>query len=124
MIAAAILIASSASPSEDSVRLAVPYIKQPEAMCGGAAATMVFRFWGATNANVRDFADVVDRRAGGISNEALSRAIDDRGWNAVQFNGSIDSIRDRLRDGQPIVILIHERGERFHYVVAVGFTND
>lgn len=126
LIMGAVIVAASwpAAGADDSVRLMVPYVKQPKALCGGAAATMVLRYWSDRQTDVREFAPFVDRRAGGISNETLARAIGDRGWNAVQFSGSIDAIKERLRAGQPIVVLTHERGERFHYVVAVGFTSE
>ena len=110
--------------ADEAVQLSVPYVRQSKALCGGAAAAMVFRFWGAHDARVQDFASLVDRRAGGIANDALARAIEERAWQAVQFKGSIESIRDRMRAGQPVILLTRERGERFHYVVAVGLTND
>ncbi len=116
--------AVSVHATDDVVRLSVPYVKQTRALCGGAAAAMMLRFWGDREATAQQFASLVDRGAGGISNAVLTSAIEQRGWNAVQFHGSIESVEDRLRDGQPVIVLTHERGERYHYVVVVGFTNE
>src|ERR1700754_295355 len=72
------------------VRLNVPYLPQTEAMCGGAAAAMLFRYWGETHADVQQFASIADKRAGGIAEEALVDAVARRGWQTVHFAGSID----------------------------------
>ena len=109
---------------DDEVRLPVPYIRQPKALCGGAAATMVFRYWGDEKTDVRQFAPLVDHRAGGIASDALARAIEDQAWRTVQFRGSIDSMKERIRAGQPVIALTREGRERFHYVVTVGFGGD
>jgi hypothetical protein len=47
-----------------SVRLSVPYLPQTEAMCGGAAVAMLFRYWGDTHADIQQFAALADKRAG------------------------------------------------------------
>ena len=43
----------------------VPYLSQTDLLCGGAAAAMVFRYWGDFHADVQQFASLVDVRAGG-----------------------------------------------------------
>ena len=58
----------------------MPYLPQTDALCGGAAAAMVFRYWGDAHADAQAFAPLVDRRAGGIANGALTAAVDARGW--------------------------------------------
>jgi len=65
----------------------VPYLAQTDALCGGAAAAMVFRYWGEVHADPREFAPIVDRRAGGIANGALVDAVRRRGWQAVELAG-------------------------------------
>ena len=51
--------------------LSVPFLAQTEALCGGAAAAMVLRFWGDRHADVQQFAPLVDRRLGGIAAELV-----------------------------------------------------
>ena len=53
--------------------LDVPFISQSEALCGGAAAAMVLRYWGARGLDAESFAPLVDRSAGGIRTTRLDR---------------------------------------------------
>lgn len=71
-LAAALSLASS-------LAIDVPYLPQTDALCGGAAAAMVFRYWGDAHADVQEFAPLVDRRAGGIANDVLTDAVRTRG---------------------------------------------
>ena len=102
--------------------LDVAFVPQTEALCGGAAAAMVLRYWGATDVHAEDFASLVDDRAEGISVRNLSRAIADRGWRAMAFSGTAVEVRAHLDRGRPIVVLIEDRPGRYHYVVVVAWT--
>lgn len=107
-----------------SLAIDVPYLPQTDALCGGAAAAMVFRYWGDAHADAQDFASLVDRRAGGIANGALAGAVAARGWRAGRIEGSIDALEARVHDGQPVIVLLPDRGDRYHYVVVIGATAD
>jgi len=106
-----------------SLTLDVPYLPQTDQLCGGAAAAMVFRYLGDAHADVRSFAPIVDRRAGGIANGALTREIERRGWTAEPFAGSIGVLRDRLRRGAPTIVLLKDKRSAYHYVVVIGTTD-
>src|SRR5436190_19460278 len=106
-----------------SLTLDVPYLPQTDQLCGGAAAAMVFRYLGDTHADVRSFAPLVDRRAGGIANGELTREIVRRGWTAQPFAGSIASLRDRLSRRAPTIVLLEDNGTVYHYVVVIGATD-
>ena len=80
--------------------LAVPYLPQTDALCGGAAAAMVFRYWGDVHADIEQFAPLVDRHAGGIADDVLVRAIEERGWLAHIVPGSIDQLNEQIESGQ------------------------
>src|SRR5687767_4752067 len=113
------------SAPEPAVRLLdVPYIQQSEALCGGAAAAMVMRYWGATGVYAETFAPLVDAAANGIRGEDLLRELGNRGWEARSFQGNADLVRARLRDGQPVVALIEDRPGAFHYVVVLAWDRD
>ena len=43
-----------------AVTLSVPFLPQTEALCGGAAAAMVLRYWGEAHASVDEFAKLVE----------------------------------------------------------------
>ena len=98
----------------------VPYLPQTDALCGGAAAAMVFRYYGDAHADAQAFAPLVDRRAGGIANDVLTRAIAARGWRTARGGGSLDALAARVHDGQPVIVLLPDRGTRYHYVVVVA----
>lgn len=103
--------------------LQVPFLPQTEALCGGAAAAMVYRFWGEAHASVQQFAPLVDRRAGGIRDTDLVAAIRTAGWHTDQIAGSFDRLKITLDAGQPPILLIEDRPSRYHFVVAVGLTD-
>jgi hypothetical protein len=107
-----------------SLAIDVPYLPQTDALCGGAAAAMVFRYWGDAHADVQEFAPLVDRRAGGIANDVLTDAVRTRGWRAGRIDGSLDALAARVHDGQPVIVLLPDRGDRYHYVVVTGVSAD
>ena len=102
----------------------VPFLPQTPDLCGGAAAAMVFRYWGDAQADVQQFAPLVDRKAGGIAETALVAAVRERGWQAAAFTGSVDALRDHLGHRRPIIVLLHDRGRRYHYVVVTAVDAD
>lgn len=120
----ALSLAEPAGTAPAGSGLDVPYLPQTEALCGGAAVAMVFRYWGDRHADVQQFAPLVDREAGGIADDVLVEAIRQRRWQANRLTGSIETIRDRLARGQPLVLLLEDRPGRYHYVVAVGTDAD
>jgi predicted double-glycine peptidase len=107
-----------------SLAIDVPYLPQTDALCGGAAAAMVFRYWGDTHADVQQFAPLVDRRAGGIASDVLTDAIRSRGWRTAHVDGSLEALEARVREGQPVIVLLPDRGKLYHYVVVTGVSDD
>lgn len=100
--------------------LNVPYLSQSEALCGGAAAAMVLRFWGARDLTAESFEGLVDRSASGIRTDTLQRDIESRGWNARAVEGDSGVIARELAQGRPAIALIEDRPGTYHYVVVVG----
>ncbi|HUF23553.1 MAG TPA: C39 family peptidase [Vicinamibacterales bacterium] len=102
---------------------AVPYLPQTEALCGGAAAAMVMRYWGAANARPEDFAPLIDPAQDGIVTTALVADLQRRGWQAFPLRGGFDDdavMRQHVSRGRPIIALIEDRPTRFHYVVVTA----
>ncbi len=117
--------AVSAQPSSPGIRLLdVPYIQQSEALCGGAAAAMVMRYWGATGVYAESFENLVDQSAGGIRGDVLLEDLRRRGWNVRSFRGDESVVQARLTDSQPVVALIEDRPGAYHFVVIVAWVND
>src|SRR5688572_29157985 len=107
-----------------ALSLAVPYLPQTEALCGGAAAAMVFRYLGDTHADIEAFAPLVDKRTGGIADHVLVKAIEERGWRSLRFSGSVETLAEQIQNWRPVVILVHDRGTLFHYLVVTGVEPD
>ena len=104
--------------------LDVPFISQSEALCGGAAAAMVLRYWGERGLTADSFAHLVDRSAAGIRTTTLVEELRRRGWNATAIDGSPTNITNELPRGRPVLTLIQDRPGTFHYIVIVGDTAD
>jgi hypothetical protein len=104
--------------------LDVPFISQSEALCGGAAAAMVLRYWGERGLAAESFSHLVDRSAAGIRTDALLNELRSRGWMAVALDGSDRAIDAELGRGRPVLTLIEDRPGRFHYIVIVAATRD
>lgn len=125
-----VIAASAALPGRAATRqghggaplalLDVPFLSQSEALCGGAAAAMVLRYWGERGVAAEDFAPLVDRRAGGITTDALVRSLRARGWGARELGRSGEPLRREVAGGHPVIALIEDRPGTYHYVVIVG----
>src|SRR5688572_8077187 len=93
----------SAQPAPQPLSLLdVPFISQSEALCGGAAAAMVLRYWGERGIDADSFAHLVDRSAAGIRTIALIGELRARGWNAASMSGSTEEISRELARGRPV----------------------
>jgi hypothetical protein len=110
------------APAQPLSILDVPFISQSEALCGGAAAAMVLRYWGERGLDAESFAHLVDRSAGGIRTTRLVEDLRQRGWNIVALDGREDLIDAELSRGRPVLTLIEDRPGTFHYVVIVAST--
>lgn len=123
---AAVLCAAAIFPSHASGQpaLSVPYLPQTEALCGGAAAAMVMRFYGARDVYADAFAPLIDWPAGGIRTSVLTRELEQRGWEPLAGSGDLSRLRAALALGRPAIALIEDRPGRYHYVVVVSAPED
>lgn len=113
-------LAQAPVPPSGPAPLTVPYLPQTEVLCGGAAAAMVMRYWGAPDVYPDTFAPLVDRSAGGIHTSALIGELERRRWTAVAGAGDVVHLSAELARGRPVIALIEDRPGRFHYVVVVS----
>ncbi|HEY7292473.1 MAG TPA: papain-like cysteine protease family protein [Vicinamibacterales bacterium] len=106
--------------------LSVPFVFQTDALCGGASAAMVLRYWGDAHAGAEQFASLVEHRRGadGIATDALIRAVQAKGWRAEAIDGTFASLESHLDAREPVVVLLAQNHGRYHYVVVVGATAD
>jgi hypothetical protein len=123
ILVAALAGTSDGQPAPPPLSLLdVPFISQSEALCGGAAAAMVLRYWGERGLDAESFAHLVDRSASGIRTDALLSDLRARGWTAVALDGTDEAIDAELQRGRPVLTLIQDRPSTFHYIVIVGTT--
>jgi hypothetical protein len=115
-------VAVSAAAQPLSI-LDVPYIQQSESLCGGAAAAMVMRYWGATGIDAESFAPLVDRAAQGIRADDLLRDLKARDWQVQSCRGERELVGRPLAQRQPLIALIEDRPGYFHFVVVVAWAN-
>jgi tetratricopeptide (TPR) repeat protein len=116
-------VLASARQGEAASVLVVPFLQQSEQLCGGAAAAMVLRYWGEREVFPEDFAPLIEAREAGIRGTVLADAIKHRGsgWIAQPSSGSLQSIKEHLTAGRPLIALIEDHPGRHHYVVLVGW---
>ncbi len=101
--------------------LELPYVPQTKALCGGAAAAMVLRYWGEDGVYAEDFAGFVNPKEQAIPTEALTRAIQERGWWARAFRGSEELVKSQLAQGRPLVVLLEDSPGQYHYISLIGW---
>lgn len=104
--------------------LDVPYMPQSEALCGGAAAAMVMRYWGEPGARPEAFRHLVDDVAAGIRTDELVAELEGRGWRAHAFAGRRSDLREHVERGRPPVVLLEVAPDTYHYVVVVAVPGD
>jgi hypothetical protein len=125
MMAAAFPCTAASAAAQDSVRvLDVPFMPQGEQLCGGAAAAMVMRFWGARDVYADAFAHLVSPTLGGIRGQDLLDELTARSWQATSFRGDKALVATHLSLGRPSIALIEDRPGTFHYVVLVAWAGD
>jgi hypothetical protein len=122
-----VMLIATAVPSSASADglLEVPFVSQSERLCGGAAAAMVLRYWGARGIWAEDFARLVDEEEGGIRQSALTSELRTRGLEVLPLDASdADGLGQQIARGRPVLAMIQHRPGRYHYVVVVGSTRD
>ncbi len=102
--------------------LGVPFVAQGPLLCGGAAAAMVERHWGALGAYAEDYASRLVPEAGGIRTGDLAQAMEERGYRTRILRGSPQEALARVVQGTPVVVLLSSGTDTYHYVLvtAVG----
>lgn len=119
-------MAMGPTPGQNRPLLDVPYVAQTPELCGGAAVSMVMRYWGARNVVPEDFQALVVPAERGIPTSDLTSAIRSRRWQALI--GPPDGaeawqvMEQDVNRGRPVIALIEVSPNTYHYVVVVGLT--
>lgn len=117
--------AAAQEPGKDASLLPVPFVPQPPALCGAAAAAMIQRYWDGGRHYADGFAHLLEADGSGIATDVLRRALSTRGHGLRDLTNDEPGVQDALEAGVPVVALIREPGGApYHYVVIVGWTED
>jgi len=125
-VAVALFLATAGSSPQARPLLDVPFVAQTPELCGGAAVSMVMRYWGARDIVPEDFQSLVVPSERGIPTRDLTEAVRGRRWQAVV--GPVDpapawtTLQDDVNRGRPVIALIEVSANTYHYVVIVGLT--
>lgn len=101
----------------------VPFVAQEPLLCGGAAATMVLRFWGERGVHGDDFDHLVQEERGGIAATDLVAELRRRGLRTRVEKESPEAVFRALGDRVPAILLL-EGTPTLHYVVLVRADTD
>ncbi|HSM62233.1 MAG TPA: papain-like cysteine protease family protein [Longimicrobiales bacterium] len=96
---------------------AVPFVAQGPLLCGGAAAAMLERFWGARGVYASDYAHLLRPGEPGIRGTELARVLESRGLDVTVRVGDASVAVETLARGQPVMLLIGSGAATLHYVV-------
>lgn len=126
--------AANVSGQGRRVVLDVPYLTESEDSCGGAAAAMVFRYWGARDVAAGDLKACLDSGNNGVHTSSLMKAVAARGWRATSIptqpgngngrpaSGNVDDLAREVELGRPPIALIEVAPGIRHYVVILAVT--
>jgi hypothetical protein len=109
----------AALPGMVTAGVEVPFVAQGPLLCGGAAAAMVERYWGARGIYGEDFRHLVRESEGGIRASELTSAMRDRGYEVEVVTGEPARVFAALDRGVPPILLLESGATRLHYVVLV-----
>lgn len=113
-------VETSAADHREEIVIEVPFVAQGPLLCGGAAAAMVQRFWGARGVYGEDFRHLVREDEGGIRASELTSALERRGYDVRVSQARPERVLAGLGDGIPPILLLESGATRLHYVVLVG----
>jgi ABC-type bacteriocin/lantibiotic exporter with double-glycine peptidase domain len=114
----------AAEPS--GVWLDVPFVKQEKNGCGAASIAMVMQYWQSQQANVvaEDPEEIqralYSRQAHGLYASAMERYLQDHGFRTFSFRGDWKDLREHLKKGRPLIVVLDTGHHSLHYVVVVG----
>lgn len=92
---------------------------QTDGNCAAYAAAYVLRSMGV-QADGEEIAGEMKRRFGFVPADSIVRVLERYGIPAAAYHGSVDTLKQRLTDGVPVIVFADASGDT-HYTVLVGY---
>ncbi|GJM17365.1 MAG: peptidase C39 [Thermodesulfobacteriota bacterium] len=105
----------------------VPFVKQKDKFCGPASMASVLQFYGQ-DIDQSEIAEVIYiPELNGALISDMENYARDNGYNVESTNGSIDILKSKLDESQPVILLVDKGKWRVsvpHYYVAYGYNDE
>ena len=92
---------------------------QTDGKCAAYAVAYLLRYFGETT-DGEDLFTEVKRPFGFASAKSITDVLGQHGYHAKACHGSIDTLKQRLTEGNPIIVFLRIPGDT-HYAVVVGY---
>ena len=92
---------------------------QTDGKCAAYAAAYLLRHFGE-KADGEELFTELKRQLGFVSANSIADVFEQRGYQAKACHGSVDTLKQRLTEGHPIIVFIRIPGDT-HYAVVVGY---
>jgi ABC-type bacteriocin/lantibiotic exporter with double-glycine peptidase domain len=102
----------------------VPFFPQDEYQCGPASLAGVMNYWKVPVTPDEIAREIFSRTARGTLTMDMVRYAEKKGLSALQYRGSWEDLRKKVREGFPLVVLIDGGFSLYqanHYMVVTGF---
>ena len=105
----------------------VPFVEQKDKFCGPASMASVMQFYGQDiDQNEIAEAIYIPELNGALISDMENYARDN-GYNVESTNGSIDMLKSKLDESQPVILLVDKGKWKVtvpHYYVAYGYNDE
>jgi ABC-type bacteriocin/lantibiotic exporter with double-glycine peptidase domain len=108
----------------------VPFVAQEKNGCGSASLSMVMQYWSRAQGRApgeaaeagKIQAALYSQAAGGIFASAMVRYLQEHGFRAFVFSGSLAELEEQLSKGRPLIVALapNDGKSARHYVVVAG----
>jgi ABC-type bacteriocin/lantibiotic exporter with double-glycine peptidase domain len=104
--------------------LNVPFVPQQKDTCAAASLAMVLHYWDQPIPADEIARHLVEPELHGILGSRLTAFAQERGFQAMAYEGDLLQLRDFLEKGRPLIVALAAGPERYHDVVVIGLDDE
>ncbi len=105
----------------------VPFFAQEDYQCGPSALAGVLNYWGVKVTPDEISKEIFSKAARGTLNIDMLLYSQKRGFNAVQYDGSLSDLKKNIDSGFPLIVMV-DLGISFfkanHFMVVTGYNEE